>query len=155
MSPLEYLKNDKLISRQTQRRIQMEIKLNFDCKYYGAIPESANFGGIYLVYANLLTNRDSWTLLDIGQSQNIYERHVGHERKQQWIDYAKAHNCELVYFAAKISNENMYRDIAEAALLYKWQPKCPTDGKEGYHHGNVKIVLTGFFNCTVDARNTD
>lgn len=81
--------------------------------------------------------------MDIGQAKNIASRHSTHERKPQWEKFAKDNNMKLIFYTAEISNEHNYRDIAEAALLYKFQPKCPTDGKDGYHHEEANIRVIG------------
>ena len=132
-----------------------EITLNFDKSYQGEIPSSEMRGGIYLVYAKGgSAEKPTWTFLDVGQGANIYNRHLNHERKSEWISYAKKHNESLAFFTAEVTNEHGYRDIAEAALLYKWQPKIPVDGKSDFHHDDAKIVLKGYFDATITARRT-
>lgn len=121
----------------------MNIAVDFSLRYENCIPQTATFGGIYVVYAHSKNDANIWTLLDIGQAKNIFERHEKHERKPLWLAYAKKYNCDLIYYLAQIDNANYHRDIAEAALLYKMQPKYATDGKDGYHHGDVTITVTG------------
>lgn len=137
----------------------IEITLDFDKRFEGEIPEAATYSGIYVVYAyNGDTNAPKWSLLDIGQANNVSERHSTHERKGAWEAYAKKHKMKLIFYTAEINNEHNYRDIAEAALLYKYQPMCATDGKSGYHHGDARIMVVG---CLKNAfgefsvRNTD
>lgn len=136
----------------------MNIAVDFSLGYKNDVPKTATFGGIYVVYALSKSDANSWTLLDIGQAKNIFERHEKHERKPLWLAYAKKYNCDLVYYLAQIDNSNYHRDIAEAALLYKMQPRCATDGKDGYHHGDVTITVKGYLQNafgTFSLKNTD
>lgn len=120
------------------------ISLDFDKRFEQEIPPEATYGGIYVVYSyNGDEVNPEWWLLDVGQANDIYKRHQGHERKPAWQKFAMEHNSILVLYTAEITNEHNYRDIAEAALLYKFQPICVTDGKNGYHHGDVTISVTG------------
>lgn len=122
----------------------ISITLDFDKRFEGKIPDAATYPGIYAVWAyNDNAKNPIWQLLDIGQAKNIASRHSTHERKPQWEKFAKDNNMKLIFYTAEISNEHNYRDIAEAALLYKFQPKCPTDGKDGYHHEEANIRVIG------------
>ena len=118
------------------------IELNFDKRFASGVPDTAKYSGIYVVYA-YNSQSGSWKLLDIGQAVNMYERHLKHERKSQWEKVAKETKSDIYIYTAEISNEHSHRDVAEAALLYKFKPLCATDGKQGYHHGDVKIVVKG------------
>ena len=121
-----------------------EITIDFDKRFEGGIPDAATYPGIYVVYAyNGNANAPRWDLLDIGQANNMFERHSTHERKESWVAYAKTHNMKLVFYTAEINNEHNYRDIIESALLYKYQPLCATDGKSGYHHEDARITVVG------------
>ena len=121
-----------------------EITIDFDKRFEGEIPQAATYPGIYVVYAyNGDSNAPRWALLDIGQAKNIFERHLTHERRGAWELYARNNNMRLILYTAEMNNEHNYRDIAEAALIYKCQPLCATDGKSGYHHGEVRIIVVG------------
>lgn len=122
----------------------INITLNFDHRYENEVPADGAFPGIYVVYA-YNGNRESpnWALLDIGQADDIYQRHLRHERKPRWLDYIRERNMRLVIYAANMTNENQHRDIAEAALLFRFQPLISSDGRAGYHHGDVEITVTG------------
>lgn len=122
----------------------VEVNIDFDKRFESMVPPEATYGGIYVVFAfNGDAKKPVWSLLDVGQANNIYTRHLHHERKSQWEAFAKTNNRKLVIYTCELSNEHGYRDIAEAALLYTFQPLCPTDGKDGYHHGDVKISVDG------------
>ena len=120
------------------------IMLNFDKRFEEKVPEAATYPGIYVVWAyNNQKDKPEWVLLDIGQAKNVSNRFSTHERKPLWEQYVATEKMKLVIYTAEITNEHNYRDIAEAALLYKFQPICPTAGKEGYHHQDAKICVTG------------
>lgn len=120
------------------------ITLEFNHRYEDAVPEDAVFPGIYVVYAyNGNRASPTWVLLDIGQADDIYHRHLSHERRPRWLEYAHEHNMRLIIYAARITNENNHRSIAEAALLFRFQPLIPADGRSGYHYGDVTITVTG------------
>lgn len=137
----------------------IDITLNFDSYYADEVPESATYSGVYVVYAHKkVSGKDVWTLLDVGQGVNIYNRHSRHERKTKWAKYAKDNGMKLYIYCAKQTNEHKHLDIAEAAILYKFQPLIPTDGKEGYHHGDAKIDVHGLLGKafgTFTVKNTD
>ncbi|MBQ7177104.1 MAG: hypothetical protein IJS08_06785 [Victivallales bacterium] len=118
--------------------------LDFDKRFEEKMPDAATYPGIYAVWAyNNQKDNPVWALLDIGQAKNMSDRFSMHERKQLWQKYVENHEMKLVIYTAEIGNEHNYRDIAEAALLYKFQPICPTNGKEGYHHEDAKICVIG------------
>lgn len=122
----------------------MKIELNFSKRYEVTIPQDASFGGIYVVYAfNGLSDSPLWKLLDIGEADNIYNRYLRHERKRLWERFATDNNMKLVYYLAEINNEHNYRKIAEAAMLFRFQPMFDKSGLQGYHHGEVEIVVKG------------
>ena len=136
-----------------------KITLNFNERYENAIPASVVHPGIYVVFAyNNDSANPNWVLLDIGEAENIYERHCHHERANLWVNYAHEHGMILVYYVAEIGNEHEHRKIAEAALLFRFQPLISSDGKQGYHHGDVELTVTGRLQTAFGAfvqRNTD
>ena len=122
----------------------ISMTIDFDKRFEEKMPDVATYPGIYAVWAyNGDTKNPQWVLLDIGQAKNMANRHSTHERKQQWQEFAEQHKMGLVFYTTEMTNDHNYRDIAEAALLYKFQPLCPTDGKDGYHHEDVKISVIG------------
>lgn len=137
----------------------VEIELNFDKRYEDKVGADANIPGIYVVFAfNGDANAPRWELLDIGQSDNIYQRHLSHERRQSWESFASENSMHLIIYTARITNEYSHRDIAEAALLFRFQPRYSSDGKQGFHHGDVHIIVKGRLEAAFGAfvqRNTD
>ena len=136
-----------------------KITLNFNARYENSIPATVTHPGIYVVFAyNNDNSNPHWALLDIGEAENIYERHRHHERSVLWQKYVYEHGMTLIYYTAEIDNEHNQRMIAEAALLFRFQPLFSSDGKKGYHHGEVELSVTGRLQAafgTFVQRNTD
>ena len=142
---INQIKNDKLKGNNSKKEdIMINIVLDFDKRFEGDVPAVATYSGIYVVYAYNGSVKDpKWVLLDIGQAKDMHERHSNHERRAKWEEYVTKNNMELVIYTAEITNEHNYRDIAEAALLYNFKPLISQDGKDGYHHEDVRIQVDG------------
>lgn len=120
------------------------VTVNFTERYEGTIPNTATYGGIYAVYAyNKNQHFPRWVLLDIGQAENVYLRHQSHERAREWSAFAERNGMVLIYYVARLSNEDKQRDMAEAALIFRFQPQCESQCKNGYHHEDVVVQVEG------------
>ena len=87
----------------------INITLDFDKRFEGKIPDAATYPGIYAVWAYKDEGGDSkWVLLDVGQAKNMADRHATHERKPQWLKYAKDNAMKLIYYTAEINNDHNY-----------------------------------------------
>ena len=118
--------------------------------------------GIYCVYAGTYDPKtDSVTpqqLLYIGETTSIQERIGGddHEHLEDWknaLDFGQI----LMYTRAFVSDEDD-RIRAEAALIYHCQPPINDSGKDGFHHLDTEMLITGkhdFIDSNFIAYNTD
>lgn len=117
------------------------INLNFD-GYYPNNPTQpdSNIEGIYIVYAGKSTKPEKCQLnrlIYIGESSTtIAERLSNHERKNDWISELK-HGEQLYFAITEVKGIN--RRNAEAALIYKHQPKCNTEFMDNYPYTRVTI----------------
>ena len=107
----------------------------------GSLPA---ISGLYCVYAstyrydNDTVNLDS--LLYIGKSINIHERHIEHEAKSFWRSFCSS-TQELCYSVAQLDRECL--DVAEAAMIFKHKPICNDQLKDCFNHGKTKIITSG------------
>ena len=76
-------------------------------------------GGVYVI---LCRDEDSWTVLDVGESDNVKERVSNHERSDCWEE-----NCaDSIYYAAHympLSDEGERRQV-EQEIRRLTNPPC-------------------------------
>jgi hypothetical protein len=115
------------------------ITLKFDGYYTEKqLPPSHHDGsGIYVVYRG--NSEKLIELLYIGRSNEIDARPgPNHENYQDWHNQLKS--GEILYFSfADTDNE----ERAEAALIFKVQPRCNSLGKSGFHYQETTVNTSG------------
>ncbi len=101
--------------------------------------------GIYCVYAGTYDGKyvNPQTLLYIGKALSIKNRIGGddHEHLSDW-KMALEPGQILMYIRAFVS-DGEDRTRAEAALIYHCQPQINDDSKDGFHHPDTKMVVSG------------
>ena len=101
--------------------------------------------GIYCVYACTYLADVQKVRLDkllyVGQSENVNERILSHEKASYWNAFLQPAQ-ELCYSVAEVQKVHI-RDICEAALIYVAHPCCNTALTGGYGHESAKIYLSG------------
>lgn len=104
-------------------------------------------GGIYCVYAGTYDAKNDTVnvqkLLYIGKADCIDDRigNDSHEHLEDWKKEVKF-GQELIYSRAILNNADD-RTIAEAAMIYKFQPPVNIAGKDGFHHQTTMIKTSG------------
>lgn len=124
------------------------IKLDF--KGYRRESEKASMeqaGGVYCVYAGTYNaeedNVNVQKLLYIGKADCIVDRigNDSHEHLEDWKKELESEQ-ELLYSRALLDDADD-RTIAEAAMIYWFQPPVNKDCKDGFHHQTTKIMTSG------------
>lgn len=100
--------------------------------------------GVYCVYActfkpsaNAVYIR---TLLYVGESYNVRERLINHERIRDWKRQLKSGEMLCYSFAEVGSND---RERAEAAVIFRHQPPCNTEYKNRFPYETTTIKTSG------------
>lgn len=101
--------------------------------------------GIYCVYAcTYLANVQKVRLdrlLYVGQSENVNERILSHEKASHWNAFLQP-TQELCYSVAEVRQVHI-RNVCEAALIYVAHPCCNTALTGYYGQESAKISLSG------------
>lgn len=118
-----------------------EISLNF--KGYTTNRGDAHYGpGIYLVYVGTSFIYSSpRRLLYIGEAENIFHRLSCHEKQRDWERYLQPGEV-LLYSFARTATETE-RKMAEAALIYKYEPPVNIEFKYNYPFSTVAVRSSG------------
>lgn len=100
--------------------------------------------GVYCVY-ECKYNPDSKTvsllkLLYIGESANIHDRIVNHEKKPIWRKHVRPGN-ELCYAWGPVIEANRFR--VEAAMINHHKPPCNTEYLNDFPFDTTTITITG------------
>ena len=124
------------------KKIELEFK-----GYWREVKKSGleDKAGIYCVYAGTYDGEYVYPqrLLYIGKALSIKNR-IGGNEHEHLSDWKKAlrRGQEIMYSRALL-NDSDDRTRAEAALIYYCQPPINDDGKDGFHHPDTKMVITG------------
>lgn len=119
------------------------ISLKFD----GYWPEKAknsipSHSGIYCVYGGTQNDNGTVTinkLIYIGESQDVNERIVFHEKEPTWRKHL-AWNEVLIFSTAPILID---RVRAEAALIYRHKPPVNDEYKYSFPFDDTQMTLSG------------
>ena len=100
--------------------------------------------GVYCVYS-CVYNKDEGKvsinkLLYIGESENVRERIVYHDRLDDWNDSLKAGQI-LCYSYAEVGKID--RERAEAALIFEMQPTFNTEHTKEFIYNDTEIITSG------------
>jgi len=100
--------------------------------------------GVYFVYETTY-NRDRDALLVkrllyIGESEDVYERILKHEKYTDWLKYLRFGN-ELCYSMAQV--ENAFRERIEAAYIYEHKPPANEEYTDKFPFNKTRIKSTG------------
>jgi hypothetical protein len=125
------------------------IELNFDGYYEEEeLPLNKHkCSGIYVVYAGEEAGGgpELYRLLYIGESENIAKRpSKDHEKYEDWKNQLM--EDEILYFSFAEVDSN-YREQAEAALIYHYEPICNEQGIESFNYEKTKIITSGSNVC--------
>ena len=99
--------------------------------------------GVYLVYAGKPVSDKIVSLRKlfyIGESSNIHDRIVEHNRDKDWKDGLK--EGELLYYAYALAPKDE-RLLEEAALIYYYKPPYNTEYVDNYPFERVELNLSG------------
>lgn len=119
-----------------------EIKLAFNDRNVGRIPESISYSGIYVVFAHDSSKvLHVWELLYIGAAEDVKEGYDSNQHRVEWEKYATDRKMELVIYTAQLGSE--YKQIAKDALVYKFQPAMQSEGLDLYSNEEAAIVVEG------------
>ena len=107
----------------------------------GGVP---NQSGIYCVYSCIYNASEKTVrllrLLYIGESENVRERLINHERLQDWQNALQKGETICYSFAAINEND---RERAEAALIYKIKPPFNTEHSRQFNYYPTEIIVEG------------
>lgn len=100
--------------------------------------------GVYLVYRGIWSEKDKLfychEIIYIGQANNIYQRHISHERRSDFL--SSCHTGEIVFYSfAKVPISLL--DRVEAALLFNVKPVLNDYGKDDFPYDPIHIVSDG------------
>jgi len=76
-----------------------------------------NVAGVYVIWCKI---GDSWKVLDVGESGEVRERVVNHDRADCWEEHCSG---TIYYAAAYIDDENV-RLILESKIRQETNPPC-------------------------------
>lgn len=124
----------------------VEISMTFDGFWRDAKKQWITpCAGIYCVYACTYLADIQKVHLDrllyVGQSENINERIMSHERAPYWNTFLNPMQ-ELCYSISEVRQAHI-RDICEAALIYVAHPCCNTALTGSYGQESAKFSLSG------------
>lgn len=126
-----------------------EYNLNFqgywrDCNK-GGLP---SYTGIYIVYrSKYIPSTDRVALYEIiyiGQAENIHDRHLKHEKYEDFIIRLKKGE-ELCYSCAPVDTPDL--NLVENALIFAQQPILNEQGKEHFNFQPSHIKIDGQCAC--------
>ena len=114
-----------------------------DCNK-GGLP---SYAGIYLVYRCLYSvETNSVSLIDIiyiGQADNIHDRHLNHEKYEEFK--AQLDKGEELCFSCASVNSDL--DLVENALIFSQKPLLNDQGKFNYNYTEAHIEAKGACAC--------
>ena len=118
---------------------KIDIQVDFNNKYINNVTTEASYSGIYVVYDyKRINGKDTWYLLDIGQADNIYQRHLTHERKSLWEIFAKIHECTLNIYTAKIREKYVNKNLlSRRNEVYNYSGGFSFSYRNGKKFGNL------------------
>lgn len=104
------------------------------------------YSGIYLVYRSRYNpQNDTVSLVEIiyiGQTDNIHDRLINHEKKELFLSQLREHE-ELCYSCAEVVEDI---DLVENALIFAQKPILNDLGKDNYNYSRAHFLLNG--SCT-------
>jgi hypothetical protein len=75
--------------------------------------------GVYVVWCKF---GEQWTCLDIGESQNVQERVLGHDRAQEWAWHCRGNLYYAVHYTPEVQQPGRIK--IEQHLRSLEQPIC-------------------------------
>lgn len=99
--------------------------------------------GIYCVYSCKVLPDSQLSvsrLLYIGKANNIRSRHLNHERLDAWKQCLSI-NETLCFSCAELPIKSL--SVCEAAMIYKHQPPCNEQCKDGFYHSTTHVGTSG------------
>lgn len=125
-----------------------EIRLNFE-GYWRDCNKSAlpDYAGIYMVYRCQYDKQSNTVFLNdiiyIGQSEDIHERHLNHEKYEMFKSELLVGE-ELCYSCAKVDNDI---DLVESALIFAQKPLLNDQNTFVYNYERSHIIVDGACAC--------
>jgi excinuclease UvrABC nuclease subunit len=125
--------------------VAQKFSLQFD-GYWRDINKNGipNHSGVYCVYTCTFNSSNSTVSLDslvyIGESQNVKDRIVNHEKYSEWKQYL-SNGQELCFSTAQVSSS--YRVRCEAALINKHKPPVNDEYKYSFPFDITTMELSG------------
>lgn len=128
---------DRAETHSAAKGFEMYCPLHF--RGYWPVPSAgvAPFSGIYCVYA--FTWPNLFSLLYIGEANDVETRVARHERRRDWGVQAKS---RPLYFSAATAAAS-YRKQAEAAMIRRHQPPCNIEYRNDFPFTATHIVTSG------------
>lgn len=122
-----------------------KISLTFD-GYWLNSDDLPEVSGIYIVYRCIHNKTETERtvtlkeLIYIGESENVNSRVTSHNRLSDWK--AELKKGEVLSFScARVPSTD--RERAEAALIYKHQPRLNTQCKNEFSYADTTVTITG------------
>ena len=102
------------------------------------------YGGVYLVYRGIWSEKDKLfychEIIYIGKADNIKQRHIFHERRNDFL--AACRPGEVVFYSfAEVPS--LFVNQVEAALIYHTRPALNDYGKDSFPYSPIHVVSDG------------
>ena len=125
------------------------MMVEYNLHFQGSISDAGRsympeYCGVYLVYRGIWSEKDKLfychEIIYIGKADNIKQRHINHERRNDFI--AACRPGEIVFYSyAEVPATSV--DCVEAALIYHTQPRLNDKGKDSFPYEKTHIVSDG------------
>ena len=103
-----------------------------------------SYSGIYCVYRCTYNPEASKValkeLIYIGQSTNIHDRIVNHEKRNIFLRHLQGDE-QLCYTYAHVDDDDL--DIVENALIFMQQPVINDDKKDDFNYDDIAFIIEG------------
>lgn len=103
-----------------------------------------SISGIYLVYrCKYNSDSDTVTLIEIlyiGQAQNLNERHMDHEKRNDFLKQCKTDET-ICYSVAEVNSQDL--NVVENALIFAQKPPLNDKYKDNFNYDASKFHLEG------------
>ncbi len=102
------------------------------------------YSGVYLVYRGIWSEKDKLfychEIIYIGKADNIRQRHVSHERRNDFLAACKP--GEIIFYSyAKVSTNDL--DRVESALIYHTKPVLNNNEKDDFSYEKTHVISDG------------
>lgn len=126
---------------------QKGAEKKFEVQFQGYYLESKDLpavSGVYCVYRCVYSkDKDSVMLkkvIYVGQAKNIHDRHLEHEKRQEWEGECRPGEQLCFSYAPVLDPDLLW---CEAALIYSIKPDCNDKGKESFDYDDTYLVTSG------------